>query len=79
MLVGLIWLTYFLFNLGSARGSLLVLYLLVLMFAVFLPPKIFIRYASWHFSASSAWPRWTITSSARWTPRRSRYRPACCW
>lgn len=49
VLVGLIWLTYFLFNLGSARGSLLVLYLLVLMFAVFLPPKIFIRYASLAF------------------------------
>ncbi|MCW3149936.1 GGDEF domain-containing protein [Stutzerimonas stutzeri] len=45
VLVALVWLTYFLFNLGSARGSLLVLYLLVLMFAVFLPPKVFIRYA----------------------------------
>lgn len=45
VLVGLLWLTCLLFNLGSARGSLLVLYLLVLMFAVFLPPRIFIRYA----------------------------------
>lgn len=45
VLVALLWLTCLLFNLGSARGSLLVLYLLVLMFAVFLPPKIFIRYA----------------------------------
>ncbi|HAQ26106.1 GGDEF domain-containing protein [Stutzerimonas nitrititolerans] len=46
VLVGLVWLTYFLFNLGSNRGSLLVLYLLVLMFAVFLPPKVFVRYAA---------------------------------
>ncbi|MCQ4295813.1 GGDEF domain-containing protein [Pseudomonas stutzeri] len=49
VLLGLIWLTSFLFNLGSARGSLLVLYLLVLMFAVFLPPKVFIRYAALAF------------------------------
>lgn len=49
VLVGLLWLTTFLFNLGSARGSLLVLYLLVLMFAVFLPPKVFIRYAALAF------------------------------
>ena len=33
VLVALLWLTCLLFNLGSARGSLLVLYLLVLMFA----------------------------------------------
>lgn len=45
VLVALLWLTFFLFNLGDSRGSLLVLYVLVLMFAVFLPPKIFIRYA----------------------------------
>ena len=45
VLVALLWLTYFLFNLGSARGLLLVLYLLVLMFAIFLPPKVFVRYA----------------------------------
>ncbi|AGA87687.1 sensor domain-containing diguanylate cyclase [Stutzerimonas stutzeri] len=49
VLVALLWLTYFLFNLGSARGSLLVLYLLVLMFAVFLQPKVFIRYAALAF------------------------------
>ncbi len=49
VLVGLVWLTSFLFNLGSARGSLLVLYLLVLMFAVFLPPKVFIRYTALAF------------------------------
>lgn len=49
VLVALLWLTYFLFNLGSARGSLLVLYLLVLMFAVFLPPKVFVRYAALAF------------------------------
>ncbi|HAW61843.1 MAG TPA: hypothetical protein DCX26_05890, partial [Pseudomonas sp.] len=49
VLVALVWLTYFLFNLGSARGSLLVLYLLVLMFAVFLPPKVFVRYATLAF------------------------------
>ncbi|WP_029404839.1 sensor domain-containing diguanylate cyclase [Stutzerimonas stutzeri] len=45
VLVALVWLTFFLFNLGDNRGSLLVLYVLVLMFAVFLPPKIFLRYA----------------------------------
>lgn len=45
VLVALAWLTFFLFNLGDNRGSLLVLYVLVLMFAVFLPPKVFIRYA----------------------------------
>jgi diguanylate cyclase (GGDEF)-like protein len=45
VLVGLVWLTFFLFNLGDNRGSLLVLYVLVLMFAVFLPPNIFARYA----------------------------------
>ncbi len=45
VLVALVWLTYFLFNLGGNRGSLLVLYVLVLMFAVFLPPRVFIRYA----------------------------------
>lgn len=45
VLVALIWLTYFLFNLGDNRGYLLVLYVLVLMFAVFLPPKKFARYA----------------------------------
>jgi len=45
VLVALVWLTFFLFNLGDNRGSLLVLYVLVLMFAVFLPPKIFVRYA----------------------------------
>ncbi|WP_313085221.1 GGDEF domain-containing protein [Pseudomonas sp.] len=46
VLVALVWLTYFLFNLGHNRGSLLVLYVLVLMFAVFLPPKKFARYAA---------------------------------
>ncbi|MGK9065506.1 GGDEF domain-containing protein [Stutzerimonas chloritidismutans] len=45
VLVGLAWLTFFLHNLGSQRGSLMVLYVLVLMFAVFLPPKVFARYA----------------------------------
>ncbi|WP_407295643.1 GGDEF domain-containing protein [Stutzerimonas zhaodongensis] len=45
VLVALLWLTYFLFNLGDNRGSMLVLYVLVLMFAVFLPPKNFLRYA----------------------------------
>jgi diguanylate cyclase (GGDEF)-like protein len=45
VLVGLVWLTFFLFNLGDNRGSLLVLYVLLLMFAVFLPPNIFARYA----------------------------------
>ncbi|GAB6389110.1 GGDEF domain-containing protein [Stutzerimonas marianensis] len=45
VLVGLAWLTFFLYNLGTERGSLMVLYVLVLMFAVFLPPKIFARYA----------------------------------
>lgn len=45
VLVALVWLTFFLFNLGDNRGSLLVLYVLVLMFAVFLHPKIFARYA----------------------------------
>lgn len=45
VLVALIWLTFFLFNLGDNRGYLLVLYVLVLMFAVFLPPKKFARYA----------------------------------
>ena len=45
VLVALIWLTYYLFHLGDNRGSLLVLYVLVLMFAVFLPPKNFARYA----------------------------------
>lgn len=45
VLVALVWLTFFLFNLSDNRGSLLVLYVLVLMFAVFLPPKIFTRYA----------------------------------
>jgi len=46
VLVGLVCLTYFLFNVGSNRGSLLVLYLLVLMFAVFLQPRVFVRYAA---------------------------------
>jgi len=45
VLVALVWLTFFLFHFGDHRGSLLVLYVLVLMFAVFLPPKVFIRYA----------------------------------
>jgi len=45
VLVALIWLSFFLFYLGDNRGSMLVLYVLVLMFAVFLPPKIFVRYA----------------------------------
>lgn len=45
VLVALVWLTFFLFNLGDNRGSLLVLYVLVLMFAVFLHPKVFTRYA----------------------------------
>ena len=45
VLVALIWLTFFLFNLGDNRGSLMMLYVLVLMFAVFLPPKNFARYA----------------------------------
>lgn len=49
MLVGLDLADLFPLQPGSARGSLLVLYLLVLMFAVFLPPKIFIRYASLAF------------------------------
>lgn len=49
--VALIWLTYFLANLGEARGSLLILYLLVLMFAVPLPPKIFMRYAVLAFAS----------------------------
>ena len=45
VLAALVWLTYYLFHLGDNRGSLLVLYVLVLMFAVFLPPKNFARYA----------------------------------
>ncbi|UPQ81907.1 GGDEF domain-containing protein [Pseudomonas knackmussii] len=45
VLVALIWLSFFLFYLGDNRGSMLVLYVLVLMFAVFLPPTIFVRYA----------------------------------
>lgn len=45
VLVALIWLTFFLFNVGHNRGYLLVLYVLVLMFAVFLPPRKFARYA----------------------------------
>ncbi len=49
VLIGLSWLTFFLYNLGSHRGSLMVLYVLVLMFAVFLPPKVFIRYAALAF------------------------------
>ncbi len=46
VMVGLLWATYFLSNLGSARGSFLVLYILVLAFAVFLPPSLFMRYAA---------------------------------
>lgn len=49
VLVALVWLTFFLFNLGDYRGSLLVMYVLVLMFAVFLPPRVFIRYAALSF------------------------------
>ncbi|MCF7203847.1 GGDEF domain-containing protein [Pseudomonas oligotrophica] len=49
--VALVWLTYFLANLGAARGSLLILYLLVLMFAVSLPPKLFARYAGLAFAS----------------------------
>ena len=49
VLVALIWLTFFLFNLGEHRGSLLVMYVLVLMFAVFLPPRVFARYAALSF------------------------------
>lgn len=49
VLVGLSWLTFFLYNLGSHRGSLMLLYVLVLMFAVFLPPKVFVRYAALAF------------------------------
>lgn len=45
VLIALIWLTYFLYNVGQNRGSLLILYVLVLMFAVFLPPRKFARYA----------------------------------
>ena len=49
VLVGLVCVTYFLFNLGSNRGSLLVLYVLVLMFGAFLPPRVFVRYATLAF------------------------------
>src|SRR5690606_14968238 len=46
VLVGLVWLTNFLFNLVSNRCSIRVLYLLVLMVAEFLSPKVFVRYAA---------------------------------
>lgn len=54
VLVALVWLTFFLFNLGEHRGSLLVLYVLVLMFAVFLPPRVFARYATLSFISFAA-------------------------
>ncbi|EXF43296.1 diguanylate cyclase [Pseudomonas sp. BAY1663] len=79
VLLALVWLSYFLFNVGSARGSLLVLYLLVLMFAVFLPPKRFIRYAALaflSFVAVSA-PDFYLQRLAERPSSCSR--PACCW
>jgi diguanylate cyclase (GGDEF)-like protein len=51
VLVALVWLTAFLFNMGDYRGSLLVVYVLVLMFAVFLPPRVFVRYAMLSFAS----------------------------
>lgn len=51
VLVALIWLTYFLFHFGSNRGSLLLAYVLVLMFAIFLAPKVFVRYAVLAFAS----------------------------
>ncbi|WP_028240618.1 GGDEF domain-containing protein [Stutzerimonas azotifigens] len=49
VLVGLLWLTFFLSSLGSVRGSFMVLYILVLLFAVFLRPAVFARYATLAF------------------------------
>ncbi|TLX58406.1 hypothetical protein DN824_10035 [Stutzerimonas nosocomialis] len=59
VLVGLLWLTYFLAHLGEARGSLIVLYILVLLFAAFsLKPLVFVRCAALAFCSYAGLNLW---------------------
>ncbi|MBA1272076.1 GGDEF domain-containing protein [Stutzerimonas azotifigens] len=59
VLVGLLWLTYFLAHLGEARGSLIVLYILVLLFAAFsLRPLVFVRCAALAFCSYAGLNLW---------------------
>ncbi|KAF1053394.1 MAG: Diguanylate cyclase DgcM [Stenotrophomonas maltophilia] len=52
VLVALVWLTFFLSQLDGARGTLMVLYVLVLLFGVFqLAPRVFARCAGLAFIA----------------------------
>src|SRR5690606_7463063 len=50
VLVGIVWHTTFLANLDEARGALLMLYVMILLFGVFqLPPRVFARCAAFAF------------------------------
>jgi diguanylate cyclase (GGDEF)-like protein len=59
VLVGLAWHTYFLAHLEAARGGLLMIYVLILMFGMFqLPPRVFARCAMAAFLAYSGLLIW---------------------
>ena len=50
VLVGIVWHTSFLANLDEARGGLMMLYVMILLFGVFqLPPRVFARCAAFAF------------------------------
>ncbi len=64
VLVALLWLTVLLSQFSEGRGSLLVIYLLILLFGVFqLPPKVFARcalVAFWGFTGLNLYEAYTL-------------------
>ncbi|MFZ5957995.1 diguanylate cyclase domain-containing protein [Pseudomonas knackmussii] len=59
VLVALVWNTFFLAHVDSVRGTLMVLYVLILLFGVFqLPPRVFARCAGLAFIAFAGLNLW---------------------
>ncbi|MBU3056628.1 GGDEF domain-containing protein [Pseudomonas indica] len=65
VLVALAWHTWFLSQMSIGRGTLLVLYVLILLFGVFqLQPKVFVRCAAaafFGFAGLNLWEAWRMT------------------
>ncbi|MBP8185619.1 MAG: diguanylate cyclase, partial [Pseudomonas sp.] len=59
VLLGVSWLTYLLSNLGNGRGTLLMMYVLILLFGVFqLKPRVFARCAAFAFCSFTGLNLW---------------------
>ncbi|MBX9912871.1 MAG: GGDEF domain-containing protein [Pseudomonadaceae bacterium] len=59
VLLGVCWLTFLLSNMGSGRGTLLMIYVLILLFGVFqLKPRVFARCAAFAFCSFAGLNLW---------------------